>query len=84
MMRMPLKNALREIGPNCSFYDEERKYYEEYADEHGLMGGESNRCLQNFLVRSTQYDEKVFKAFLSEMHKYLVQDVSSVENETEA
>lgn len=53
-----------EIGPNCSFDDEVRKYYyEELANKHALIGGESNRCLQNFLLSSTQYNEKVFKAF---------------------
>lgn len=71
-----INNALREIGPNCSFYDYERMFYDDVAKKHGLLGGESNRCLQNFVVRFNEYSEKAFKAFLTEVHKYLVQDLT--------
>ncbi|KAH7714426.1 hypothetical protein AAVH_18203 [Aphelenchoides avenae] len=69
--------ALHNVAPDCEQAPDDDyalSLHARYASNHGFAGGDSNKCLQNFVIRYNNYDEDAYKSFLSELHGYLFQD----------
>ncbi|KAH7668201.1 hypothetical protein AAVH_42959 [Aphelenchoides avenae] len=67
-----------DVAPGCDVADGDpvRLQYGYYAEGQGFLGGGSNKCLQNLVIRYNKYNKTAYEAFIEEVHKYLFQDLT--------
>ncbi|KAH7703430.1 hypothetical protein AAVH_29400 [Aphelenchoides avenae] len=77
-LRTALQIVHYDVAPGCDVADggSVRTSYGYYAERHAFLGGDSNKCLQNLVIRYNKYNKTAYEAFIDELHKYLFQDLT--------